>query len=152
MIDYEISANSQHYLSVHYHLLVAAFRDVMVSCAIHAQPVGYGSTNLTGLFPMFIYLRLFYLQLSCSHNVICFPLKILHRYWVQFLVGLIIVPWGIESKTYMAGCKQSMSINFGKEKIIHQGRIDKVWKKFEIRMHRNRSQVTTAAPIRQENV
>ena len=109
-------------------LLVAAFRDIMVTCAIHAQPVGCGSTNLTGLFPMLIYLRLFhYLRLSRCHNAICCPHKILHSYWFQFLLGLI-VPWGIEIKTNLAGCKQSRSINFGKDKIIHQGRIEKVWK------------------------
>lgn len=129
MIDYETSANSQHYLSVHYHLLVSLSGMSWLPVLYMLSLWDVAPSTSQASFPC---------SSICDYSTICnfhfpimqfvFPQNFAQfKYWFQFLLGLII-PWGIEIKTYLAGCKQSTSINFGKEKIVHQGRMEKVWK------------------------
>ena len=44
--------------------------------------------------------RFLHLWLSRSFNTICFPLKILRENYFSFLLGVTIVPWKTENKTY----------------------------------------------------
>lgn len=47
-----------------------------------------------------------------SHNSICFPIKILLKDCLRFLLGPIIVPWENEKKTYAKFCGKN-KLHFG---------------------------------------